>query len=83
MIQQASLNEAQVHLRDLIEAALNGQTVVITKDDQPAARLAPEGHLARHRQFGSTKGLIAMADDFAPLVSNDAAFDAYVAGRLW
>jgi antitoxin (DNA-binding transcriptional repressor) of toxin-antitoxin stability system len=56
---------------------------VITKDDQPAARLAPEGHLARHRQFGSTKGLIAMADDFAPLVSNDAAFDAYVAGRLW
>jgi antitoxin (DNA-binding transcriptional repressor) of toxin-antitoxin stability system len=34
MIQQVNLNEAQVHLRDLIEAALKGQTVVIAKNDR-------------------------------------------------
>jgi antitoxin (DNA-binding transcriptional repressor) of toxin-antitoxin stability system len=67
MIQQATLSEAQAHLLDLIDAALKGKTVVITKSDQQAVQLVPVVHSAR-RQFGSAQGLIVMSEDFdAPL----------------
>ncbi len=71
MIQQASIGEAQAHLLELIDAALKGKTVVITKSDQQAVQLVPVVRPA-HRQFGSAQGLIQMADDFnAPLSDLD------------
>ncbi len=38
-----SVAEAENHLSSLIDRALNGEEVVITRDDQPVAELRPIG----------------------------------------
>lgn len=74
-VEQVALKEAQVRLLDLVDAAIRGQAVFITKDNQKIVQLVPI-ELSRQRpRFGSAKSLIAMADDFdAPL----ADFDEYM-----
>jgi antitoxin (DNA-binding transcriptional repressor) of toxin-antitoxin stability system len=65
---QISVDKAQSKLLDLINAAMRGEKVWIITDKQQAVELVPTQRAARHRQFGSAKGLIVMADDFdAPL----------------
>lgn len=71
---QVSLEEAKLSLIDLINAVLKGETVFIVKDRQAVVQLVPAIPPAR-RQFGSAKGLIAMAENFdAPLPD----FNAYM-----
>lgn len=67
------MEEVGSRLADLIDAATRGEEVVITRGEQPAARLVPvqppaPGEKARLR-FGSAKGtFLYVADDFdAPL----------------
>jgi antitoxin (DNA-binding transcriptional repressor) of toxin-antitoxin stability system len=70
---QVNLAEAITRLRDLINAAVSGETVFI-KNDHQVVQLVPVLPSERRPQFGSAKGLIEMADDFdAPL----ADFDEY------
>jgi antitoxin (DNA-binding transcriptional repressor) of toxin-antitoxin stability system len=65
---QISVDKAQSGLLDLINAAIRGERVWIVIDKQQAVELVPTQRPIRHRQFGSAKGLITMADDFdAPL----------------
>lgn len=67
-MQQVPLDEAQTRLRDLVDAALRGETVSIALDDQQAVQLVPVTRERRAGQFGSAKGQIWMAEDFdAPL----------------
>ena len=67
-MQQIDLNEAKLHLVDLIDVALGGEEVVITQNDQPVLKLVPVVAPTAHRKAGSAKGLITMASDFdAPL----------------
>jgi antitoxin (DNA-binding transcriptional repressor) of toxin-antitoxin stability system len=67
-MQQIDLNEAKKHLTALIEAALGGEEVVITQDDQPVLKLVRIPAPKTRRKAGSAKGLITMSDDFdAPL----------------
>ena len=62
------LNKAQAQLPELVESALSGEEVVLTKDDQPLVKLTPVASPEARPQFGSAKGLITIADDFdAPL----------------
>ena len=71
-MQQVKLDEAQACLHELIDAAISGEKVLIIKDGQQAVQLVPVPHPIPHRQFGSAKGLIVMADDFdAPLTDFD------------
>lgn len=63
-MQQINLAEASKHLPDLIEAALGGEEIVITKDDQPVVKLTPVSSVKRRRQPGSAKGLVTISDDF-------------------
>jgi antitoxin (DNA-binding transcriptional repressor) of toxin-antitoxin stability system len=64
---QVTLAEAEARLKQLIETALQGETVVIM-DGEQAVRLMPEKPVRRPRQPGSAQGLVWMADDFdAPL----------------
>jgi antitoxin (DNA-binding transcriptional repressor) of toxin-antitoxin stability system len=59
-----TIDEAQIHLRELMDEVLRGEEVVILCDDAPAVKLVP----ATRAGFGSCKGQIHMADDFdAPL----------------
>jgi antitoxin (DNA-binding transcriptional repressor) of toxin-antitoxin stability system len=66
---QISLTGASAELVNMVEAALQGEEVVIFKDNQPVVRLAPlepiqEQIQKRCRQPGSAKGLIWISDDF-------------------
>ena len=75
MIHQYTTTEAKKRLKDLVDAALRGETVRIVKDDQAGVELVPLPPLKGPRKFGSAKGLIKMSDDFnAPL----ADFDEYM-----
>jgi prevent-host-death family protein len=67
-MQQITLDEASQQLSELIEAALNGEEVIIIKDNQPVVKLTPMLPVKRRRQPGSAKGLITISEDFdAPL----------------
>jgi prevent-host-death family protein len=63
------VHQASHHLEDLVDAAIAGEEVVLTRGNQPAVRLVPISTSNGSRpQFGSAKGLIRMSDDFdAPL----------------
>ena len=63
-MQQITLAEASQHLPELIEAAMNGEEIVITKDEQPVVKLTPVSPVKRRPLFGSAKGLITISDDF-------------------
>lgn len=60
-MQQINLTEASKHLPELIEAANRGEEIIITKDDQPIAKLVP---FKRGRRAGSAKGLVTISEDF-------------------
>jgi prevent-host-death family protein len=74
MMQTITLDEAQAHLVDLVEAAIRGETVVITKDGQQI-QLVPVQPPVRRPQFGSARGQITMADDFDDPLTD---FDEYM-----
>lgn len=67
-MQQVSLQEASTQLSRLVDAAIRGEVILITTDDNQTIRLLPIANPKQPRQFGSAKGQIWMADDFdAPL----------------
>ena len=75
MMQKVTLDEAKTHLPDLIEAAVAGEDVFITKDAELSVQLVPCATTKRSRQLGSARGLISMGPDFdEPL----ADFSEYV-----
>ena len=65
---QVNVEEAKKRLTDLIDAAVDGEEIVITKDAQCGVKLVPVYPTKARPQFGSAKGLITISDDFdAPL----------------
>jgi antitoxin (DNA-binding transcriptional repressor) of toxin-antitoxin stability system len=57
-------HEAEVEttqLSDLVQAAENGDEVVLTRQGEPVARLVP---LRRKRKAGSARGLFTVPNDF-------------------
>jgi hypothetical protein len=65
---RTTLAEAEGHLRDLVEAALRGEEVVITTSGERgerAIRLIEEHAAPRRgeRRFGSLKGILQSAED--------------------
>lgn len=67
-MQQVKLDEAAAQLAALIDAAIRGEVVFITTDNQETVQLVLVKQARPPRRFGSAKGLIEMADDFdAPL----------------
>ncbi len=56
--------EAAQNLPDLIDAALRGEEVVITKNDLSVVKLIPAIPVKRSRQPGSAEGLVWISDDF-------------------
>lgn len=63
-MRQVSVEEAQVQFLALIEAALNGEEIIITQEDQPIIKFVTIDSPKPPRQRGSAKGLITIADDF-------------------
>ncbi|MEO1257006.1 MAG: DUF2281 domain-containing protein, partial [Bacteroidota bacterium] len=74
-MEQYTLQDAQDHLKQLVEDAQHGKTIVILDDDERAVQLVPVTTKAGIRKAGSARGKIKMASDFdAPL----SDFDEYM-----
>lgn len=54
--------EAKAHFSTLVRKALQGDEVIIARDNKPLVRLVPIG--VRARKPGSAKGQVSMAADF-------------------
>jgi antitoxin (DNA-binding transcriptional repressor) of toxin-antitoxin stability system len=61
---QVSATEAASRLQELVDAAIDGEEVIICIDDRPAIKLVPIESIEPRPKFGSAKGLIWMSDDF-------------------
>jgi antitoxin (DNA-binding transcriptional repressor) of toxin-antitoxin stability system len=61
---QVSATEAATRLQELVDAAIDGEEVIICIDDRPAIKLVPIESIEPRPKFGSAKGLIWMSDDF-------------------
>jgi antitoxin (DNA-binding transcriptional repressor) of toxin-antitoxin stability system len=61
---QVSATEAATKLNELMEAAINGEEVILLNGDRPAIKLTPIGKIRPDRKPGSAKGLIWVSDDF-------------------
>ena len=61
---RVTLDEAQAQRSELIDAAVNGETVLITRDGDQTVQLVPLPSRMSHPHFGSGKGLMVIADDF-------------------
>jgi antitoxin (DNA-binding transcriptional repressor) of toxin-antitoxin stability system len=67
-MQLIDVQEAQATLPQLLEAACNGEEIVITRADQPVARLVQISQVEGDLTYGSAKGLLVIGPDFdAPL----------------
>lgn len=72
-MQQVTVEEASFHLTELMEAAVGGEEIFITKENGVSVRLVPHRSIVQEpvrkkRQFGNAKGLMTMAPNFdAPL----------------
>jgi prevent-host-death family protein len=59
-----TIAEAAEKLSDLIDAALRGEEVIITKDGS-VVKLIPDNPVKRYpAKAGSAKGMVWMSDDF-------------------
>ena len=63
-----SLYQAKTQLSHLVDRALRGHEVVITRHGRPVARLVPAKLQRKPRKLGALRGKIRVAKDFdAPL----------------
>jgi|NGEPerStandDraft_6_1074524.scaffolds.fasta_scaffold42689_4 prevent-host-death family protein len=68
------MHEAKTHLSELVEQALHGGEVVITRRGKPAVRLEPVGPTTGALALmGAWKGQVEIADDFDELPADVAA----------
>jgi antitoxin (DNA-binding transcriptional repressor) of toxin-antitoxin stability system len=62
---QVSLSEAAANLSDLVEAAINGEEVILLNGaHRPAIKFTPIESIKPNRKAGTAKGMIWISDDF-------------------
>jgi prevent-host-death family protein len=67
-MQKVNMHYAKTNLSKLVDAAANGEEIIIAKAGKPVARLGPLEAAKPARRLGGMKGEIWIADDFdAPL----------------
>lgn len=72
-----NIHEAKTTFSRLVDAAANGEEIVIAKAGKPTARLVPIARVKTKRRFGALKGKIRIGDDFDAPLPDDliAAFE--------
>ncbi len=63
-MQQVDITEAQAQITQLLQYALSGEEIIITRDNQPILKLVQFSPTPKRRKRGSAKGQIWMAPDF-------------------
>ena len=65
---QINVHDPKVKLADLIEAAENGEEILIVTDNKKTFKIVEVDAPKKRRKAGSAKGMVEIADDFdAPL----------------
>jgi prevent-host-death family protein len=72
--QHYNVAEAKAHFSTLVRKALQGEEVVIARDNKPLLKLVPVA--VQSRQPGSAKGRIRIADDFNEPVGDLSEYSA-------
>ena len=74
-----NMYQAKTHLSRLVEQALDGEDVVISKAGKPLVRLVPYEELPEPVTLGILEGQIHIADDFNDLSPEiEDAFEGYL-----
>ncbi len=73
-MQRVNLDDAVEHLKDLVDAAIRGDTIMIVSRDQQTMQLVPVTSVNLVRKFGSAAGLVTMSDDFDAPLSDFAGY---------
>ena len=63
-MQSIDVNQAKHRFSELIEHAIGGDEVVITKSGKPIAKLVAISKRKHQRQFGGARNLIKIPPDF-------------------
>ena len=61
---QVTVQQASQRLTDLVDAAVNGEEVIVVRPDNSGVRLVPVPATNGRPVYGSAKGLITISDDF-------------------
>ena len=61
---QIELDKAKSQIEALIQTALDGEEVVITRNDEPVLKLVPVSKSNIRRKAGSAKSMITISEDF-------------------
>lgn len=67
-------SRAKARLSRLVKHALDGEEVIIAKDNKPLVKLVPVKRTARHRRPGSAKGMVTMSKDFGSPLEDFKAY---------
>lgn len=67
---QIDITDAQTQITQLLESALQGEEVIITRNNQPILKLIQILPVTKRRQRGSAKGQIWIAPDFDALLED-------------
>ena len=59
-----TIQEAKTHLSRLINRALQGEEVIITRRNKPLVRIEVLPEARNERTLGTAAGLVVMSDDF-------------------
>jgi len=63
-MEQVNIHSAKTHLSQLLERAVSGEEIVISKAGKPVAKLVPVQPTRQHRKKGLMKGRIKIGKDF-------------------
>lgn len=70
-MQQVDISVDQTQITELLQSALRGEEIIITRDNHPILKLIQVSSQPKRRQRGSAKGQIWMAADFdEPLIEH-------------
>jgi prevent-host-death family protein len=61
---QIDLEKVKAQIANLLQTALDGEEIVITRNEQPVLKLVPISTVKSRRRSGSAKGLMTISDDF-------------------
>ena len=61
---QIELDKAKTQLETILQTALGGDEVLITRDAEPVLKLVPVQKPRLRRKAGTARGLISMTEDF-------------------
>ena len=74
-----NMYQAKTHLSRLVDKALEGEDVVISRAGKPLVRLVPYEEIPEPLKFGLLKGQIQIPDDFNELSPEiEDAFEEYL-----